>query len=116
MHPRSQSSGELVGVMNDARWEELRAAMHALGPLRPQFQIKDLKGVMPGGWDGDWFHHFRLLPYSTIEWCDVRVRTEAQRLAVLASLRAIHLPGRSTAEGFRVQGWVRSGESVSYIE
>lgn len=102
--------------MNDAKWEEVRLAMYGLGPLHPQFQIKDIESDEPSKWDGEWFYHFRLLPYSTIEWCDLQVHSEEQRLAVLECLRAIHLPGQSTTDGFRIYGWVRRGEVVSYIE
>lgn len=110
------SPGNLVGVMNDTKWEELRLAMYGLGPLHPQFQVKDLESHEPSTWDGEWFYHFRLLPYSTIEWCDLRICSEEQRLAVLECLRAIRLPGESTANGFHIHGWIRTDQTVSYIE
>jgi hypothetical protein len=31
----------MIGVMNNTKWEELRAAMYELGSLHPQFRIKD---------------------------------------------------------------------------
>ena len=107
---------ELVGVMNDTKWEELRCAMLEMDRLHPQFQIKDVASATPDAWDGEWYYHFRLRPYSTIEWCDIRVSSEDQRQAVRDKLRAIHLPGQTTDDGFRIYGWVQSGVHVKYLE
>ena len=113
-----RTSGDLFGVMNDTKWEELRLAMYGLADQSPQFQVMDVERGHLSAWDGDWYHHFRLPveSYSKIEWCDLRVRSESHRHAVLEALVAIHLPGKHTTERFRIYGWVRSGEHVSYIE
>jgi hypothetical protein len=116
MDHKLSAPDHLVGIMNDTKWEELRVAMHGLGRLHPQFQIKDLNSNNPTHWDGEWFYHFRLLPYSVIEWCELRVRNEEQHRAVLQCIRAIHLPGHKTPDGFRILGWVKPGEIVDYIK
>ncbi len=113
---RGQSPNDLVGLMNDTKWEELRLAMYELGSLHPQFRVKDLVGDTPTAWDGEWFYHFRLEPYSTIEWCDIRIDSEQQQSAVLECIRKIHLPGHATAEGFRIIGWAPRGAPVMYID
>jgi hypothetical protein len=105
----------MIGVMSNTKWEELRAAMYALGRARLQFRIKDLDANEPGAWDGEWFYHFRGSGYVTIEWVELRTPDPEQRNAVRDCLRDIHVPGAETAEGFRVVGWVRSSESVAYI-
>jgi hypothetical protein len=115
MNSNLLKSSDLVGVMNDTKWEELRLAMYGLGRLHPHFQIKDVDSDKPTLSDGEWFYHFRLRPYSTIEWCDLRVWSDEQRHSVLQCLRMIHLPGYETEEGFRILGWVRGGEPISYI-
>ena len=115
MEPKLSPNHNLIGVMNDTKWEELRLAMSGLGHLHPQFQIKDLESDNPSLWDGEWYYHFRALPYSTIEWCELRVGSEEQRRAVLQSIRTINLPGYETSDGFRILGWVRQGDFVDYI-
>ena len=105
-----------TGVMNNTKWEELRLAMLSLGSLSPQFQIKDVMSDQPSAWDGEWYYHFRLLPYSTIEWCDLRVRHEEQRREIRQILYAIHLPGEATEEGFRIYGWIQNGAVVNYLK
>ena len=101
-------------VLNDTKWDELRLAMHELGPLRPQWSTKDLSGyICP--YDGDWFYRFREGGYRTIEWVDIRVDTPEQREAVQAVLRRVHLPGEQTDSGFRVYGHVPLGTTVNYI-
>jgi hypothetical protein len=111
-----QQRAEIVGVMNDTKWEELRAAMYDLGRLHPQFRIKDRDREAPWSWDGEWFYHFRLRDYRAIEYVDLEVRSQEQRDAVRSRLRAIHVPGFETDEGFRVCGWIERGVFVDYIQ
>jgi hypothetical protein len=108
----------MVGLMNNTKWDELRLAMYRLGPLSPQYRIKDRELDAPCAWDGEWFYHFRLpgYDYADIEWVDLKATSTEQREAIRNRLREIHVPGRETAEGFRVLGWVSAGETVSYID
>ena len=106
----------MVGVMNNTKWEELRVAMYALGPLSPQFRIKDRDREEPWPWDGEWFYHFHLPDYDAIEQVELRVQSVQQRDAVRERLRAIHLPGVETDDGFRIYGWVKPGEPVDYLK
>jgi hypothetical protein len=106
----------MVGVMNDTKWDELRLAMYALGPLGPRFRIKDRGREEPWPWDGEWFYHFRGRGYDAIKHVDLAVGSPAQRDAVRERLRAIHLPGVETDDGFRVYGWVARGAFVDYLK
>jgi hypothetical protein len=106
----------MIGVMNNTKWEELRVAMYELGPLHPQFRIKDCDREEPWPWDGEWFYHFRQRDYDAIEHVELRVCSAGQREAVRERLRAIHLPGVETDDGFCIYGWIRSGQSVDYLK
>jgi hypothetical protein len=106
----------LVPVMNNTKWNELRLAMYSLENLTPQWRTKDVEtGYIPR-WDGEWFYHFRDGGYECIEWVEIKVTTPEQNVAVLASLRTIHVPGEKTEEGYRVFGYVAPGKQVDYIE
>ena len=105
-----------IPVMNDTKWEELRLAMSELAEQHPQFRIQDLGRREPWPWDGEWCDHFRLRPYREIEWVDLRVRSETQRVLVRERLQQIHVPGIETETGFRVFGWIAPGVAVHFIQ
>ena len=122
----SAGSNIMIGVMNKTKWDELRLAMHRLSePSRrvyrlvvdrsPQWRTKDRKNGYVSEWDGDWFYHF-YGGYERIEWVELRIVTPEQREMVRDCLRTVHVPGIETDDGFRVFGWVKSGEQVGYIE
>lgn len=101
-------------VMNDTKWEELRLAMHELGPASPRWSTKDLSGYACP-YDGDWFYRFREGGYRSIEWVDILIDSPEQRQAVEAALRRIHVPGHRTDAGFRIFGYVPNGARTDYI-
>lgn len=106
----------MIGVMNDTKWEELRQAMYALRPLAPRFRIKDRDCDEPWPVDGEWFYHFRGKSYDSIEWVDLFTPDPEQRQLVLDILCTVHVPGTLTPDGFRIYGWVAAGSVVAYIE
>lgn len=106
----------MIGVMNDSKWNELRLAMYELGPQSPKWRTRDKENGYTCPWEGEWFYHFRNGGYSTIEWVELRIDSPAQREAVLAVLRKVHVPGEETELGFRVWGWVPLGAQIDYIK
>jgi hypothetical protein len=106
----------LHGHMNDTKWDELRLAMYGLEENRPRWRTKDVENGYLSEWDGEWFYHFRLGGYETIEYVEIQVSHKEMRDRVRSALVKIHLPGRETEEGFIVYGYTRSGESVDYIK
>ncbi len=102
-------------VMNDTKWDELRLAMHELDTLSPRWRTKDAENGYVSEWDGEWFYHFRADGYATIEWVELETPDEARRQAVRAVLKRVHVPGEETAEGFRVFGYVDSGQPVDWL-
>jgi hypothetical protein len=61
---------QLVSVMNDTKWRELRQLMIER-PRRPKFRVQCLRSPPPNSasWDGDW--HYHLPTFVWIEWLDI---------------------------------------------
>jgi hypothetical protein len=104
----------MKSVMNYTKWEELRQAMYELGDLRPRWRAKDLSGYV-SPWDGEWFYHFRNGSYKTMEWVEIQVSSPEQDESVLASIKAIHLPGLRIDSGYRIYGYVDDGDAADYL-
>jgi len=107
--------GYMHPLMNDTKWDELRRAMDELGDLTPRWRTRDVENGYISEWDREWFHHFRNGGYKFIQWVEIAVDTAEQRAAVLAELVRIHIPGEQTESGYRVVGYVKTGEAVDYI-
>ena len=101
-------------TMNDTKWEEVRLAMSSLGDPPPRWRARDLSGYL-SSWDGEWFYHFRAGGYRTIEWVEIEVTSPAKDEAVLAALRAVHVPGERTAQGYRVFGHWYGDRPMHYL-
>lgn len=101
-------------VMNDTKWEEIRLAMYDY-PTNPQWRTKDIESGYICPWDGEWFYHFKLGGYKTIEWLEIKAETEEIRNDVLKILKAIHVPGAVFDDVIKVYGYVEVGKSVDYI-
>jgi len=103
-----------VPLMNDTKWDELRLSMHSVDP-RPRWRTRDIESGYESDWDGDWFHHFRIGGYATIQWVEIRTNSAAHREVVLRRLQEVHVPGMATEQGFLVLGYSQVGESVDYL-
>ena len=103
-------------LMNDTKWDELRQAMYGLKELTPRWRTRDVKTGHLSEWDREWFYHFRNSGYKFIEWVEIAVDTGEQKAAVLAELVRIHVPGEQAESGYRVFGYVKTGEAVDYID
>jgi hypothetical protein len=102
-------------LLNDTKWEKLRAAMHALDSLSPQWRTRDVETGYTASWDGDWYYHFRLGGYRSIEWVEIKITTSAQDAAVLAALKTIRVPGHRIGSGFRIYGYSREPMTLEYL-
>jgi hypothetical protein len=105
-------------VMNYTKWDEIRLAMYGLGELKPRWRTRCIDNGYESEWDRDWFYHFRIPNdrYRSIEWLEIAVDSDEQRIAVLESLTNIHVPGEATACGFKIFGYVSSGATVDYLD
>lgn len=103
-------------LMNDTKWDELRQAMYRLDGLTPRWRTRDVETGHVSEWDREWFYHFRNGGYKFIEWVEIAVDTAEQRSAVLVELVRIHVPGEPTESGYRVFGYMKTGEEVDYID
>jgi hypothetical protein len=104
-----------AALMNDTKWNELRLAMYELGAHSPKWRRRDLEYSYLSTWDGEWYYHFHNDSFATIEWLELLVDNPVQREAVHQELVRIHVPGESTANGFRIYGHVLEGQPVEYI-
>lgn len=102
-------------LMNDTKWEELCCAMDSLHALKPRWRTLDVENGHLSEWDQDWVYHFRSGGYASTQWVEIAVESDEQRAAVLAELIRIHVPGETTASGYRVFGYAEPGQAVDYI-
>jgi hypothetical protein len=102
-------------VMNNTKWEELRAAMYELDKPSPKWRTRIVGSGFESSWDSEWFYHFREGGYDDIEWVEICAATAEQASMVLAVLRAIHLPGIETDAGFKVFGHLPEGVGCEYL-
>jgi hypothetical protein len=101
--------------MNETKWEELRLEMFRIGPPAPAWRTKDVESGYVSEWDREWFYHFRLDGYRTIEWVEIKAETVEEELAILEILKKIHVPGTKTENGFKVLGYSAPGVAIEYL-
>jgi len=53
-------------VMNNTKWEELRAAMLELGMPSPKWRTRIIGSGVESGWDSEWFYHFKEGGYTDL--------------------------------------------------
>ena len=109
----TNSCVEILPVMNDTKWNELRLAMHAMDQP-PKWRVLSENGFYSPK-DGDWYYHFSAGGYTDIIYADIFIGDVSQRGIVLALLQKINLPGIETPDGFRIFGYVAAGETVDYL-
>lgn len=105
---------EVVPVMNDTKWDEVRAAMLSIDP-RPMWRSRDRDKGFVSEWDGGWYYHFRIGGYETLEWVEIRPNDDGHASQIVAALRRIGVPGLVTDRSITVFGYVESGQPVDWI-
>ena len=101
--------------MNNTKWEELRLGMYNLKQLSPKWRTRNLENGYVSNWDGEWFYHFKIGGYKTIEWVEIKIESDEQDKAVLDSLKEIHVPGERIEIGFKVYGYLTENKNINYI-
>ena len=99
--------------MNNTKWDELRLAMYHM-ELSPKWITLSLNGHESNP-DREWFYHFKDGGYDDIVHVDIFVDDEMHRNSIRAAVKRIHLPGAETKDGFRIFGYISSGDTVDYI-
>lgn len=102
-------------VMNDTKWKELRHAMCSIEGAHPLWRTRDVETGYESPWDGEWFYHFSKGGFGTIEWVEIKVATSNQDAAVLSVLKAIHVPGCRTENGYKIYGYVQTFDGIEYL-
>lgn len=104
----------LIPLMNDTKWGELRLAMLEIEPSPAWSSISRETGYRYGP-DSEWYHHFRIGGYIDFLLVDIATPDAQQRDVVRSALKAVHVPGEETPNGFRVYGYATEGQVVDYI-
>ena len=89
--------------------------MYGLARLAPRWRTSDVESGYVSEWEREWFYHFRMGGYASIQWVEIAVDTVEQRDAILKELVRIHVPGERTASGYRIFGYAGTGQTVDYI-
>lgn len=105
----------LISVMNNTKWDELRLAMYALDPA-PAWRTKCLENEYITPWSCEWYYHFREGGYEITEWVEIRTESNDQKIDVFTVLASVHVPVEKIPEGFRVYGYIRLGQPIEYAE
>jgi hypothetical protein len=101
-------------LMNNTKWEEIRIAIYSC-PYNVQWRTKDLESRYISPWDGEWYYHFNDGGYKTIEWLEIKVKTEEIRDEVIIILRNINVPGVACNKVIRIYGYVEVGSFMDYL-
>jgi len=99
--------------MNNTKWNEIRMAMGRM-ESPPSWKITLLNGY-ESAVDGEWFYHFREGGYLDIQYLDILTNSVAQHAIVGPILRAIHLPGIESKNGYRILGYADVSSYVDYL-
>lgn len=101
----------LYRCMNNTKWNEIRVAMVSM-ESPPSWRITFLNGY-ESAVDGEWFYHFSEGGYLDIQYLDILTNSVAQHAMVGTLLRAIHLPGIESKNGYRIFGYA---DAISYVD
>lgn len=71
-------------------------------PVSTSWRVKNIDNGYISNWDGDWFYHFRLGGYNTIEWLEIKVNSEESINQIVDILRKIHIAGKVLKDSIMV--------------
>ncbi|MCG6170123.1 hypothetical protein LFX25_19660 [Leptospira sp. FAT2] len=106
-------SEEYLSVMNETKWKEIKLLMVNYSFL-VYWRTKDLYTQHISNWDGEWFYHFTLGGYKTIELLEIKVVEEEKFEQVLADLKAIHVPGKINDKIITIYGYQKD-QILNYL-
>ena len=100
--------------MNHTKWEEIRMAMIEKSNVI-RWRTKDLITGYVSEWDAEWFYHFRLGGYDTIEWLEIETVNSQIKDEIIKELKKIHAPGIVMEKFIMIYGYKKDND-VNYIE
>ncbi|MCU8067912.1 hypothetical protein L5L78_22855 [Shewanella sp. SM34] len=106
---------DYVPLMNNTKWDEIRLAMYSL-PTPPEWRTKDLENGFISEWDREWFYHFKIGGYETIEWLEIRHTSLEQKEKIVMELSKIHVPLEVKEETLKIYGFVLPGLFIEYAK
>lgn len=100
-------------LMNNTKWEEIRFSMYNYESLT-FWRTKIIDCNHTSDWDADWFYHFNIGGYDTIEWLEIKVDNDIVKNKVIRILQKIHVPGDILIDSIKVYGY-KKNEFIDYI-
>ncbi len=113
MHTKQKH--DYVPLMNKTKWDEIRLAMYSL-TTPPEWRTKDLENGYISEWDREWFYHFKIRGYETIEWLEIRHTSIEQKEIIVMELSKINVPLESKEETLKIYGFVLPGVFIEYAK
>jgi hypothetical protein len=98
----------LSGLMNDTKWNEIRKAMYEFTRIT-KWRTKDIFTGYLSNWDSEWFYHFNLGEYKTIEYLEIQLENEEMKNEIVEILKKIHVPGEITNNSIFIYGYKEEG-------
>jgi len=89
--------------MNNTKWNEIRLAMNDI-PYTVKWRTKDLENGYISQWDADWFYHFMIGEYKTIEWLEIQFTSETKDL-IVNKLKEINVPAELLENSVKIYGY-----------
>ena len=120
-------NNSLVSVMNNTKWEKLRALMLNEAEKQPSWKCRYLRGEFDENqsWEFDWYYH--LSGFKAIEWLDINPR-KAERRGQLFNdkiidyseyfcnlLKSNNIPFSIEGGNIRVWGYTWPGKSINFV-
>ncbi len=116
---------QLVSIMNNTKWAELRELMLSLDK-KPRYRVQcsNADSIHSEAWDRDWYYH--LPPYKAIEWLGIDpIITERrghllpdkltnQLDAIVGKLSNKSIPYSMDNSRIRVWGYKRPGRTIDF--
>ena len=89
--------------MNNTKWNEIRLAMNDI-PYTVKQRTKDLENGYISQWNADWFYHFMIGGYKTIEWLEIQFTSKTKDI-IVNKLKEINVPAELLENSVKIYGY-----------
>jgi len=72
------SSNNYQRLINNTKCEKIRLAIYEY-PKTVQWRVRNITNGYISDWDEEWFYHFKLGEYETIEWLEIKIDSEEMK-------------------------------------
>ena len=103
----------LSGLMNNTKWNEIRIKMYEYN-RNTKWRTIDLNTGHISEWDSEWFYHFSVGGFKTIEYLEIHIENDEMKNEIVEILKKIHVPGEINNTSIFIYGYKENGE-INYI-